>query len=473
MRKTSIQRRLIVAVVLSQTLLAVGLVWMAVYLNHRLLRRAFDNALQGRVASIAALVRYSEEPHPKLIFESDLVPPSLEKGHPDLYQVLASDGRVIARSSDWPEELAVLQRHGRYEEFVYHNVRYRGLRLDNVGVVDREPDISSVDVLTVSYASPTDEMQREIWLAGIYTAGGSALLLLASVALAVWGLRRGLRPLADLAADAATVSASNWELKPSRDALHTIELLPLTQAMTTMLDGLHRAFTQQREFVADAAHELKTPVAILKSTLQSLLQQPRAAEEYRVGLEQALDDMDRLEQLLHMMLRLARAEQWSASSRVRSAEVVDIAATCRSALDLLHPLSPEKKVRVEFSSDGPMPIRADGEDLRLVWSNLLENAIRFSHDGGRVQLRALRDGERGRVEVEDHGPGISPVDLPRIFERFYRGDSSRARDTGGYGLGLAISKALIEAYGGSITAESSLGHGTRMVVLLPLQSGDD
>jgi signal transduction histidine kinase len=473
MQSRSIQRRLIVAVVLSQVLLAIGLVWMAVYLNHRLLRRAFDNALQGRVASIAALVRYSEEPHPRLFFETDMVPPSLQKGHPDLYLVLGSDGRLIARSSNWPDELpAALRRHGQYEEFVYHNVRYRGLRLDNVGVVDREPDISSVDVLTVSYASPTDEMQREIWLAGIYTAAGSALLLLVSVALAVWGLRRGLRPLADLAAGAATISASNWELNPSQDALHTTELLPLTQAMTTMLDGLHRAFTQQREFVANAAHELKTPVAILKSTLQSLLQQPRAAEEYRIGLEQALDDMDRLEQLLHMMLRLARAEQWSTNGGARSVEVVDVGATCRSALDLLHPLSPEKKVQVEFSSDGPMPIRADGDDLRLVWSNLLENAIRFSPDGGRVQLRAVRDGERGRVEVEDHGPGIFPEDLPRIFERFYRGDSSRARNTGGYGLGLAISKALIEAYGGSITAESSLGHGTRMVVLLPLQSGD-
>ena len=104
-----------------------------------------------------------------------------------------------------------------------------------------------------------------------------------------------------------------------------------------------------------------------------------------------------------------------------------------------------------------MPMRADADDLELVWSNLLENAIRFSPAGGEVQLRARSNGSRGYVEVEDNGPGIPASELAHLFERFHRGDSSRARDTGGYGLGLAISKALIEAYGGTITPESEPG----------------
>jgi two-component system OmpR family sensor kinase len=239
--------------------------------------------------------------------------------------------------------------------------------------------------------------------------------------------------------------------------------------MTTMLDGLHRAFTQQREFLANAAHELKTPVAILKSTLQSLLQRPRAAEEYRAGLEQALDDMARLEQLMHSMLRLARAEQWAAGSSRRDLEAVEVAATCESALERLAPVARERGVTIQFTSNGPMPMRADADDLELVWSNLLENAIRFSPAGGEVQLRARSDGRRGYVAVEDQGPGIPPSELAHLFERFHRGDSSRARDTGGYGLGLAISKALIEAYGGTITPESGAERGTRMVVEVPLE----
>jgi len=471
MAKTSIQRRLIAAVALSQLLLAIGLVWAAVYLNHRLLRRAFDNALQGRAMSIAALARYSEEPHPRLIFDRDMAPPPLERGHPDLYQIIGSDGRIIARSPAWYGQIGALHRqNGPYVEFVFDNVPYRGVQLENVPTFDREPDVPYTEFLTVSYASPTDEMRRQILRAGLYTAAGSALLLAISVALALWGIRRGLRPLADLAAGAAMVSPANWALSASEATLDTTELVPLTQAMTAMLNGLHRAFTQQREFVANAAHELKTPIAVLKSTLQSLLQRPRTADEYRTGLEQALDDMERLERLLHMMLRLARAEQRSANRPRDGMEIVDVTATCQSAVDLLQPLLQERSVRVELSGDGAMPMRADADDLRLVWSNLLENAVRFSPPGGQVHIRTRNNGMLGRIEVEDNGPGIPQAELPHIFERFYRGDSSRARETGGYGLGLAIAKALIEAYGGSITPESPPGQGVRMVISLPLAS---
>ncbi len=471
MAKTSIKRRLIAAVVASQLLLAAGLVGGAVYLNHRLLLRAFDTALQGRAMSIAALARYSEEPHPRLIFESDMAPPPLERGHPDLYQIIGSDGRIIARSPGWYAGLdALYNKHRPYLEFVLGKVPYRGVQLQNVPVFDREPDVPNNEVVTVSYASPTDEMQRQVLLAGIDTAAGSAVLLLISVALALWGLRRGLRPLADLAAGAAMVSPANWELSASEAALNTTELIPLTQAMTAMLDGLHGAFTQQREFVANAAHELKTPVAILKSTLQSLLQRPRPADEYRAGLEQALDDMERLERLLHMMLRLARAEQLSASSPRGGMEIVDVTATCQSAVDLLQPLLQERGVSVELSSDGSLPINADPDDLRLVWSNLLENAVRFSPPGGRVHIRTRNNGDFATIEVEDNGPGIAAAELPHIFERFYRGDRSRARETGSHGLGLAIAKALIAAYAGRITAESSPGQGTRMLISVPLAS---
>jgi two-component system OmpR family sensor kinase len=471
MRQTSIQRRLIAAVVISQLLLAIGIVSVAVFFTRRQLRNAFDAGLHGRAMSIAALVRYSEDEHPTLIFEDDLVPPPVEKQHPDLYQVTTGDGRVLARSPNWPLDLQAIPKKDRqHANFAVDGIRYRAVRLENVPVLDREGDAPSTDVLTVTYAAPTDQMTRAIAHAAIYIAAGSGLLLLVTVALAVLGLRRGLRPLAELATSAASVNTSNWKLNPSEAAVSTTELAPLTQAMTAMLDGLHRAFTQQREFLANAAHELKTPVAILKSTLQSLLQRPRAAEEYRAGLEQALDDMARLEQLMHSMLRLARAEQWAAGSTRRDLEAVEVAATCESALERLASVARERGVTIHFVSNGPMPMRADADDLELVWSNLLQNAIRFSPAGGNVQLRVRANGQRGYIEVEDEGPGIPQSELAHLFERFHRSDSSRARNTGGYGLGLAISKALIEAYGGTITPASRPGQGMRMVVEVPLEN---
>jgi signal transduction histidine kinase len=470
MRTTSIQRRLIAAVVISQLLLAIGLVSVAVYFIRHELREAFDSQLNGRAMSVAALVRYSEDEPPQLIFESGLVPPPLETGHPDLYQV-TSNGRRIAQSPNWSPDLrpfATTQR--RHVDFVRDGIRYRAARLENVPVLDQEGNAPSTDVLTVLYATPTFEVTRAITYAGIYTAVGSGVLLLITVVLAVWGLRRGLRPLGELAASASAISTTNWGLDTSEAARKTTELVPLTHAMTTMLEGLRRAFTQQREFLANAAHELKTPVAILKSTLQSLLQRPRQAEEYRAGLEQALDDMARLEKLLHSMLRLARAEQWAAGSVRRDLDLIDLGATCESAVERLAPVARAHAVRLDFSKNGAMPLRADADDLELVWSNLLENAIRISPAGDRVCLRLSSNGRQGVVEVEDHGLGMSEAELEHIFERFYRGDASRARDTGGYGLGLAISRALIEAYGGTITAQSSPGHGTCMVVTVPLRT---
>jgi signal transduction histidine kinase len=259
----------------------------------------------------------------------------------------------------------------------------------------------------------------------------SILLLVGAGGFSLWALRRSLRPLSELAASAAAVSPSNWELNPSEETRDTLELEPLTQAMSSMLEGLHSAFTQQRQFLANAAHELKTPVAILKSTLQSLAQRPRSAEEYRSGLEEALEDLSRLETLLHSMLRLARAEQWASGSLRRDLSPLDVGMTCQVAMERVQALAEQRGVGLEITAEFPFPMRADPNDLELVWSNLLENAIRFSPAGEIVRITMRANNGRGCVEVADNGPGIPASELPHIFERFHRGDSSRARTTGG------------------------------------------
>ena len=470
MAKTSIQRRLIAAIVISQLVLAIGLIDVAVFVTRAQMRRAFDVALQGRAMSIAALIRYSEDESHKLLFERDLAPPPLERDVPDLYEVVANNRKLIARSPSWPKDYDVLPARGDrwIATYVVNGIPYRAIRLEHVPVLDREGDTPTTDFLTVTYASPATSVMEAVSEVLRYIAIGSVVLLAISGGFSLWALRRSLRPLSELADNARTISPSNWELNPPEEARDTLELEPLTQAMTSMLDGLHRAFMQQREFLANAAHELKTPVAILKSTLQSLLQRPRTSDEYRAGLEEALDDMARLEKLLHSMLRLARAEQWAAGNLQRDLAPIDVGMTCQLAIERMHSVAQQRSVNIDFTTNGAMRLRADPDDLELVWSNLLENAIRFSPEGATVQMSTRTNNGNGYVEVADRGPGIAPAELPRIFERFHRADSSRARDSGGYGLGLAISKALIEAYGGTIEPHSSPGEGTRMVVSLPV-----
>jgi signal transduction histidine kinase len=271
-----------------------------------------------------------------------------------------------------------------------------------------------------------------------------------------------------LARQAALVSTQRWKLQPPKEAKDIEELRPLTESMTQMLARLEYSFTQQREFVGNAAHELKTPVAVLKSTLQSLLQRPRSSEEYRAGLQASLQDLDRLEQLLQRMLRLARAEQWAQNAQRRDFDVIDINSTCEEAVERIRGLAQSRNATIQLATNGPVPFRADPEDLQLVWTNLLENAVRYSPEGSSVEVTVTRTGTKARIIFQDHGAGISASDLPRIFDRFYRGDPSRTRATGGFGLGLAIVKALVEAYGGTIGAESFPGTGTCMTVELPL-----
>lgn len=469
MARFSITRRLIVSVILTQAVLTVAVVSLATFLSRRQLRKSFDAELRGRAVSIAALVRFSEDATPRLIFDASLVPPPLDHAHPDFYRVFAADGHIIASAPEWPADFAATAGQPN-ADVRYHGLRYRMVRL-NTPVLDQEgPDTTTSATITVLYASSTERLREELWTMAGLTCLGSLLLLGIATFVTVWAVRGGLSPLAQLAASAGQVTSQDWKLNAPPGARATMELAPLTAAMDDMLASLEQAFSAQREFLANAAHELKTPIAILKSTLQLLLQQPRTAEEYRAQVENALDDLARLETLTHSMLRLARAEQAHSAKRTQDLPLVDIAASCEQSAERLHPLADSRSVEIQVRAQDTPHIPADPEDLELIWNNLLENAIRYSPQGSSVSVSISSEKQFTRVEVRDHGPGIEAGELQSIFNRFHRADTSRSRETGGYGLGLAIVKAMVESYGGAIQAESRVGTGTTMSVRLPLSS---
>lgn len=470
MRQNSIRRRLIATVVFSQLLLAVGMTLAGVFYTQRRLLAALDTGIQSRAMSVAALVRYTEDASGNVYFDDTLMPQSLDPGHPDLFAVWTARSGLLTRSANWPARLAIspAESHDHWD-FTWAGVPYRGLRVSRVPVLDREEGKAfQPQTLTIVYAAPMVGLREQVQEAGFFIALASLLLLGITVLLALWGIRRGLLPLRNLTAQAAAVSAQTWDFRVPDEALQSEELRPLIEAMILMLSRLQESFEQQKDFLANATHELKTPVAVLKSTLQSVLQRPRTPEEYRAGLERSLEDLERLERLLQGMLRLGRAEQWARGALRRNLQPVDLAATCQEAAARIRGLADAKGVEIKLSSNGAVALKADPEDLQLVWMNLLENAVRYSPEGKPVEIGITRrDGNVVQVVFADHGPGIAAAELPHIFDRFYRGDPSRTRATGGFGLGLAISKALVEAYGGTIRAESAPEQGTRMTVELP------
>ncbi len=470
-RQFSIAGRLVAIVIACQLLLTVGLTFISVVYFRSQFMAAFDSTLLGRATSTLALVRYTSTDPPDLLFDSSLLPPKSDPAHGDMFEIQGEDGHVIARSDDGQDITQKLSRAAAYGNFGLEGVPYRAVALRNVAVLDDEDTVVVPAHVTVTYAAPLVDTYRNLWKLGLSVAGTSLLLLCAASFLAFWGVHHGLEPLHHLAVQAGSISVHNWSFRPSPEAESAKELSPLAGALETVLARLKESFRQQRDFTSDAAHELKTSVAILKSTLQSLLQCRRPEDEYRAGLEDMLEDCQRVEDLLGRMLRLARVEQWAESGMPRDTGTTELTSTCEAAIERIHAVAASSGVELELSGARPIHLRADPEDLELIWVNLLENAVRYSPAGSSVLVRIHPKNGNGwaSISVEDSGPGIPPEELPRIFERFRRGDPSRARSTGGFGLGLAICKALVTAYGGQIDAHNRPGKGAEMRVDLPVE----
>jgi signal transduction histidine kinase len=476
MKSFSLTRRIIATVVTCQLVLAVGLTLVAVMYGRTEIMGAFDTALEGKAMSALALVQFAEPTGHDLIFDVTLLPPPSDPMHQDQYEIQSSDGHLIARSAGWdgvPAEVSQTVR--RHADFKITGAPYRALLFRNVPIFDKviqeegqeEPPVR----VTLIYASSLAGSRHRLAQLAALVGATSILLLLLTSAFAVWSVRHGLGPLHELAAQANTISIHNWNFSaPSGDSMAT-ELAPFVHAIEAVLARLKDSFRQQRDFTNDAAHELKTSVAIVKSTLQSLLHRPRTQQEYQTELEGLLGDCGRLEDLLGRMLRLARLEQFAEDGVTPSRATTELTSTCESAISRIRKVAQERNISLEFESPAAVYMRADPEDLELIWLNLLENAVQYSPEDSTVTLRVRRDGAAMvEISVMDSGPGIPIEELPHIFERFHRGDPSRARSTGGFGLGLAICKALVDAYNGTIEAVNLPGQGTQMRVQLPAES---
>ena len=550
----SIAFRLIVAVLAVELLSAVLVVALSFGFERHIHFRAFDVMLHGRADSILGAVQDADDPGDNVMLDqADLhIPPE------DIYEVWDAGGHLLGRSSNLKDAAnwqgagpgAPTHPFGDIAKPTINGRHYRVLRIRGTRTVDPgEKGGGKPRQVTIVYGSPTYHVWRAIRGAVEFYAAGSIVLLLVSGPLIAWLLHRGLLPLRQLAALAAQVSVDSWQFSPPASAHTTPELAPLTLALESVLQRLERSFLQQRAFVSDAAHELKTAVAVLKSSLQLLSMKPRSAKEYQAGLERCLADSQRLEALVADMLALARAESsTSASEPPPAANLVECIhqtvtrletfATLRNVQVIVALPDSSPKVLFErtladasalkghgFGRAGNHPdedtaLAAEGmqagedalpsglkpnatssasgggaeavpfqnrdslrlenlhiplvpEDCALLLSNLLLNALQHSPPASTVEINLKKDSQAAVLVIRDQGDGIPAEALPHVFDRFYRGDPSRTRNTGGTGLGLAIAQAIAQKAGGSISIDSQPdpalpNQGTIVTVRLPI-----
>ena len=235
------------------------------------------------------------------------------------------------------------------------------------------------------------------------------------------------------------------------------------------ISELKRADQIRRDFVANVSHELRTPLSILRGYIETMLDDPKMARSESTRILGVMEQHSkRLGLLANDLLTLAQLESGSSSLQLSE---IDVAQFFDGLVRDWKKKFAAKSLKaiVDVSADFPL-IRADEARLREVFDNLLDNAAKYSRENGEIRLSAERRGDEILLGVHDNGIGIANEDLPRIFERFYRADKARSREIGGTGLGLSIVKHLAQLHGGRVEAESELGKGTPIRVVLPIVS---
>ena len=298
-------------------------------------------------------------------------------------------------------------------------------------------------------------------MAGVLPLG---LILAASVG---WHVAyRALKPVGRMTAAARRIGAEDLSQRVNETGTGD-ELDNLAKTLNQMLNRLDAAFSQIRRFSADVSHELQTPLTILKGEIELVLRSARTPEEYRVTLESALEEVDRIAHLVEGLLLLARAE---VGILRMDRQEVDLVQVLEEVYLRLKPLADSHRIEFRLGSIEPLCVQGDRERLQSMTINLVDNAIKYTRAGGSVTLELQRESRWASILVSDTGIGIPIEEQEHIFQAFYRASEVRSLVERGTGLGLAIAQSIAVAHGGAISVESSPGQGSIFKALIPIAS---
>jgi len=289
------------------------------------------------------------------------------------------------------------------------------------------------------------------------------LLILLTVVIGVLLMRRVVNPLSEVIAASESVATGNLstriKLKRSKDDLYDLGV-----HFNNMTEALERNNNERRAMLADIAHELRTPLSVLRGKLEGMMDGIYPSNETNIA--QALEETYLLERLVDDLRLLTLAETRQLHFEMKETDLVDLA---RRTIGVFEPQADSKNVSLSLDTDErELIITIDSQRIEQVIGNLIGNALRFVPENGFIQLSLARKGDVAEITVSDNGPGVKDEDLPYIFDRFFRSEKSRARASGGAGLGLAICKQLVEAQGGKISAVNKPEGGLSVQVTLPI-----
>jgi heavy metal sensor kinase len=370
---------------------------------------------------------------------------------------IVDHGKVLATTPNAPVFPAAPAEAGGGGELRLQEVEGR----EPLAVV-RHPVWTRPSVFVEAIASTAPFRQRLRNLAVILALAGLLLVPLAALGGRILAAR-ALRPLKDLVASVRALDTSRLEERlvvPSGAR----ELADLGREFNDLLARLEESVNRMRRFTADASHELRTPVSILRTGLEVALRRDRTVDEYRDLLRENLLEIERVQRIVEGLLTLAREEAQGGPQA--PALPVDLAGVVESAVQTVSPLATLNAVVLTSHIERPVRVLGDSDRLRLVVLNLLDNAVKYTPPGSSVEVALERREEEARLVVADQGNGVPPAERPFIFDRFFRGQS--ARGASGGGLGLSVVRWVVEGHGGRVQLLDSQGPGATFEVCLPL-----
>jgi heavy metal sensor kinase len=322
---------------------------------------------------------------------------------------------------------------------------------------------------TVQVATTMDEAFEALERFRIMLLLAAPLLLIAASAGGYWISSRALSPV-----DAISRAANRISIENLAERLHVPktgdQLQRLSETLNAMLARLEASVRRMTQFTADASHELRAPVSLIRTTAEiAAMNRDRPATEYLAALDEILEESVRTSQVVDSLMLLARAD--SAKETLEWIPV-DAAAVVRSAAEQGERLARSRGVgfRLKLAAE-PVPVQADPEALRRALLILIDNAAKYTPEGGSVDVGLEARNGQAVAWVSDTGMGIAAADLPHVFDRFWRADKARSREQGGAGLGLSIAKWIVDMHGGTISGQSEIGKGSVFEIKLPIEKG--
>jgi len=378
--------------------------------------------------------------------------------------ILSPDGAVVWKGAaaqtrpSLPEALRTKVLHG---EIVYDTIE-----------IANGPPVRRISVPVLRNGTLRYVLQAETSMRFMQHTLRQLLALLAVFAVLTLGMAWGgsrwladeaLVPVETLSATAERISDTSLKTRVSLNAPYA-EFQRLAHVFNAMLERLQNVFESQRRFIANAAHELKTPLTVIMGSLEVTLRRARSAEEYR---EVLIGNLGQVERLIALTRSLLTMVQFMGVRPPLRRLPLELEPLVKDLIGELAVLADNRQVTLALDAHPTPPVQGDEGWLRHILINLLDNAVRYTPPGGTVTVCIEEVGNKVVIAVKDTGPGIAPEHLPHLFERFYRVESARDRESGGVGLGLAIAKEIAEAHGGTIRVESEVGKSTVFTVTLP------